>query len=119
VERFEGAHQVECYLGLVPGERSSGERQHRGPVTKTGNSRMRWLLVEGAWSILRSRGPNSEHLRQWAQRIAMRRGRSIAAVALARRLAGILYAMWRDGTDYDPDRRARGCATPAPARVAP
>jgi len=37
VERFEGAHQVECYLGLVPGEQSSGERQHRGPVTKAGN----------------------------------------------------------------------------------
>ncbi len=39
-------------------------------------------------------------LRAWAEGIAQRRGRSIAAVALARRLAGILYAMWRDGTDY-------------------
>jgi transposase len=110
VERFEGAHQVECYLGLVPSERSSGERQHRGQVTKAGNARMRWLLVEAAWGILRSSSPNAEHLRAWAERIAMRRGRSIAAVALARRLAGILYAMWRDGTVYDPQRRAQGRA---------
>src|SRR5207244_13438425 len=83
-----------------PGEQSSGERQHRGPVTKAGNPRMRWLLVEAAWCILRSRHSDTEHLRQWAERIALRRGRRIATVALARRLAGILYAMWRDGTEY-------------------
>ena len=100
VERFEGAHQVECYLGLVPSERSSGERQHKGAVTKAGNARMRWLLVEAAWSIWRSRTSNSEPLRQWAERLATRRGRRVAVVALARRLAGILYAMWRDGTEY-------------------
>jgi len=100
VERFEGAHQVECYLGLVPSERSSGERQHRGSLTKAGNARMRWLLVEAAWCIWRSRASNAEPLRQWAQRIATRRGRRVAVVALARRLAGILYAMWRDGTEY-------------------
>jgi len=117
VERFEGAHQVECYLGLVPGEQSSGERQHRGPVTKAGNPRMRWLLVEAAWCILRSRHSDTEHLRQWAERIAPRRGRRIATVALARRLAGILYAMWRDGTEYDPRRRVhpRGAQVPASA----
>jgi len=43
-------------------------------------------------------------LREWADRIAARRGRSIAAVALARRLAGILFAIWRDGTVYDATR---------------
>ena len=76
---------------------------------------MRWLLVEAAWCILRSRSSNPEHLRPWAERIAMRRGRRIATVALARRLAGILSAMWRDGTVYDPRRRARGCGTQTPA----
>jgi hypothetical protein len=43
-------------------------------------------------------------LRAWATRIAARRGRRVAAVALARRLAGNLYAMWRDGTNYQPRR---------------
>ena len=53
---------------------------------------------------MRHAHPDTADLRAWATRIAARRGRRIAAVALARRLAGILYAMWRDGTDYQPQR---------------
>ena len=106
VTRFRGAHQVEAYLGLTPREYSSGERQHRGRISKTGNVRMRYLLVEAAWRVLRSNHTEAASLRAWAEQIAQRRGRSIAAVALARRLAGILYAMWRDGTDYRAPRTA-------------
>jgi transposase len=100
VGRFRSAHQVEAYLGLTPREYSSGERQHRGRISKTGNARMRYLLVEAAWRVLRSKDAAAAPLRAWAEQVAQRRGRSIAAVALARRLAGILYAMWRDGADY-------------------
>ena len=96
VERFQRAHQVEAYLGLVPSESSSGERRQRGSLTKAGNPRVRSLLVEAAWIVLRSHTQNTEHLRRWAEDIALRRGRKIAALALARRLAGILFAMWRD-----------------------
>src|SRR6059036_241285 len=46
ITRFRSAHQFEAYFGLVPGERSSGEKRHVGPITKAGNSRVRWLLVE-------------------------------------------------------------------------
>ena len=104
VERFERAHQVEAYLGLVPREMSSGERQQKGRITKAGNSRARSLLIESAWCILRRKKLETEQLWIWADRIAKRRGKSKAAVALARRLAGILYAMWRDGTEYTPQR---------------
>ena len=107
ITRFEGPHQLESYLGLVPSEKSSGERQHRGGITKAGNTRMRYLLVEAAWSVLLSRRENTEELRRWAQRIAMRRGMKVAIVALARRLAGILFAMWRDGTTFEPRRPVR------------
>jgi transposase len=100
IDRFSGAHQVESYLGLVPSERSSGEQQRKGRITKAGNSRLRYLLVEAAWSVLLSRKESTEELRAWAQRIAMRRGMKTAIVALARKLAGILYAMWRDGTTF-------------------
>ena len=100
-ERFAGPHQVEAYLGLAPSEKSSGERQHRGGITKAGNSRARWLLVEAAWAILRSRRDDTEPLRRWAQRVALRRGMKVGIVALARKLAGILYAMWRDGSTYE------------------
>jgi transposase len=111
VTRFRSAHQVEAYLGLTPREYSSGERQHRGRISKTGNARMRYLLVEAAWRVLLSKNAAAAPLRVWAEGIAARRGRSIAAVALARRLAGILYAMWRDGTDYRaPQRTANAVA---------
>jgi transposase len=110
VERFAGAHQLEAYLGLVPRELSSGERQCRGRITKAGNGRARWLLVEAAWSILRYKKPETLALRLWADRIAVRRGKFRAAVALARRLAGILYAMLRDGSVYQPGRLGVGAA---------
>jgi len=114
-QRFHGAHEVEAYLGLVPRELSSGESQRRGRITKAGNARMRWLLVQAAVSILRCRHPQTDALRAWATRIAARRGKKIAVVALARRLAGILYAMLRDGTTYHPPavpRRAAEAAVP-------
>lgn len=101
ITRFHSAHQCEAYLGLVPGERSSGEQRRVGPITKAGNRRTRWLLVEAAWRILRSKDPESAALRAWTLTIAARRGKRIAVVALARRLAGILYAMWRDGAPYN------------------
>ena len=100
VTRFRTAHQVEGYLGLTPREYSSGERQHRGRISKTGNPRMRALLVEAGWRILHSNDPALAALRAWGEQVASRRGNCVAAVALARRLAGILYALWRDGTTY-------------------
>jgi transposase len=100
VTRFSSAHQFEAFLGLVPGERSSGEKRRIGRITKAGNARARYLLVEAGWRILRSKSPETAALRTWALKIAVRRGNRIAVVALARRLAGILYAMWRDNTPY-------------------
>jgi transposase len=105
--RFARPGQVAAYLGLVPQEHSSGERQHRGAITKAGNTRVRWLLVQAAWGIWRDRHAGSRPLRIWVQRLAARRGKRIAVVALARRLAGILFALWRDGTTFDPARGGR------------
>jgi transposase len=107
IDRICGAHAVEAYIGLVPCAFSSGERQQRGGLTKAGNPRLRWLLVEAAWSILRYRNPRTDLMREWAEQFAVRRGRRIGVVGLARRLAGILYAMWRDGTTLD-QRGANG-----------
>ena len=101
VTRFHSAHQVQAYLGLVPSEYSSGDHRARGRITKRGDARMRWLLVETAWRILRSPNPELTGLKTWALRIADRRGKRVATVALARRVAGILYAMWRDDARYD------------------
>jgi transposase len=102
--RCARAHQVEAYLGLVPREWSSGEAQRRGRITKAGQRRVRSRLVQAAVSIRRGRHPTTTALRAWTERLAARRGRFIAVVALARRLAGILYALLRDGTRYHPPR---------------
>jgi len=102
---------VAAYLGLTPREYSSGERQHRGRISKTGNARLRSLLVEAAWRVLRTKDAGAAPLRAWAEQVAARRGTSRAAVALARRLAGILYAMWRDGREYRAPRAPELAAT--------
>jgi transposase len=113
--RFRAAKQVRSYLGLVPREYSSGERQHRGRISKAGGSRARTLLVEAAWALLRWRTAKNEARYDWAMRIAARRGRARACVALARKLAGILYAMWRDRTEFDPQAIRRSVIEPVVA----
>jgi transposase len=70
--RFRDAKQVRSYLGLVPREHSSGEKQHRGRISKAGNSRARALLVEAAWALLRWKTPKTQALHEWATRIAAR-----------------------------------------------
>jgi transposase len=104
VSRFPKAHKLENYLGVVPSEWSSSERRIKEGITKRGDSRVRWLLVEAGWSILTRPRLDTFELRNWALRIAGRGGKKVAVVALARRLAGILYAMLRDNKPYDPTR---------------
>lgn len=99
VARFTDARGVTAYLGLVPKEDSSGDRQRKGRITKAGPSGLRVLLIQASWGIWRQRQRGGA-LQAWVERLAARRGRRIAVVALARRLARILYAMWRDGQNY-------------------
>jgi transposase len=99
--RFGGdPARASAFLGLVPSEDSSAERRHRGSITKVGPGELRGLLVQASWGIWRGRRLAGAALRTWAHALAARRGRRIAIVALARRLSRILYAMWRDGTDF-------------------
>lgn len=115
IARFSSAAKLCSYLGLVPREHSSGEKQQRGHITKAGNSRLRSLLVECAWGILRRAHPETDALFEWAQRVAARRGKRIAAVALARKLAGILFAMTQHARDYEPQRLRRAASAAAAA----
>jgi len=102
VSRFPNAHALQSYLGLVPGEHSSSNKKRRTGITKAGPPRVRWALTQAAWSLRRAR--KLDPLSLWAQSVEARRGKRVAAVALARRLAGVLYAIWRDGTRYEPSR---------------
>ena len=96
-ERFHCGKQIASYVGLVPAEKSSGDRRRLGHISKQGNALLRFLLVEAAQVTVRSQP-------QWRSKffhLAMRRGRKIAKVAMARKLAVHLYWMWRQGWDYD------------------
>jgi transposase len=95
-DRFQCGKQIACYLGLVPLEKSSGNQRRLGHITKQGNSLLRFLLVEAAQVTARS-------LPEWRSKyvhLTMRRGRKIAKVAMARRLAVRLYWMMRKEWNY-------------------
>jgi transposase len=95
-ERFQCGKQVGCYLGWVPVEESSGERRRLGHITKQGNSLLRFLLVEAAQV-------SSRTIPEWRSKyihLTMRRGRKIAKVAMARKLAMRLFWMMRQGWNY-------------------
>jgi transposase len=104
VSRFPNAHTLQSYLGLTPGENSSSERQLRTGITKAGPGPLRRSLVQAAVSAIRTQP--DEPMVIWASQIAARRGKFIAVVALARKIAGILFALWRDGTTYRSARSA-------------
>ena len=96
-ERFHCGKQVASYLGLVPLEESSGNRRRLGHITKQGSSILRFLLVEAAQVTVRS-------LPEWRSKyfhLVLRRGRKIAKVAMARRLAVQLFWMMRKQWDYE------------------
>ena len=107
-ERFPCGKQIASYVGLVPEEKSSGDRRRQGHISKQGNVLLRFLLVEAAQVTVRSQ-------QEWRSKffhLAMRRGRKIAKVAMARKLAVHLYWMWRQGCDYSQIKvsvRTREC----------
>lgn len=119
-KRFKNAHAVSAYLGLVPSESTTGgpSKRRLGSITKQGNPHARAMLVQAAWSILRgTRGHRDEPMCQWGARISKRRGPCVAAVAVARRLAGVLWAMCRDGTFYSPADQAQASGAGIRRRV--
>jgi transposase len=97
-ERFTRGKQIGTYVGMIPIEDSSGDKQRLGHISKQGSSLLRYLLVEAAQAATR-RNP---HWRRRYIHLAMRRHRSIAKVAMGRRLGVRLYWMWRNGCDYSP-----------------
>jgi transposase len=118
--RFATASAFMAFTGLVPSEHSSGDREHRGSITKSGNRHLRRVLVEASWSY-RHRPNVSPNLRKRMQgqgadvlascwkaqvrlharfhRVAVRRGRNKAAVAVARELSGFVWGLMVDRID--------------------
>jgi transposase len=95
-ERFACGKQIASYVGLIPCEDSSADRRRLGHISKQGNTLLRFLLVEAAQAAVR-RDPD---WRRCYTRLAMRRERRLAKVAMARKLAVGLYWMMRKEWTY-------------------
>jgi len=112
-ERFESGRQVASYFGLIPSEHSSGGRQQLGRITKQGSSFLRFLLVEAGQSAARG----DAELGRFYRRLAMRKNRALAKVAVARKLAVRLYLMLREDWNYAQLSRAVMQASPSHSGV--
>ncbi len=95
-ERFESAKQVGSYFGLIPSEASSGGKQRLGKISKQGSSFLRFLLVEAGQTAARY----DPQLKRFYRRLAARKNRGVAKVAVARKLATRMYLMLREGWTY-------------------
>jgi len=102
VQRFPSARHFASYLGLVPREYSSGVRHRLGRISKRGDACLRVLLVHGARSVLchAKKATTHDHLRTWALKLQSRSRHNKAAVALANKLARIIWAVWKNGREY-------------------
>ena len=107
-ERFPKSREVGAYLGLTPRSRESGERRPQLRITKEGDAALRRTLIQAAHYILGPFGPDTD-LRRWGLRYAESgagNAKKRAGVAVARRLAVLMLALWKSGEVYEPLRHA-------------
>lgn len=97
---YRSGRHFSASLGVVPKEHSSGGKQKMGQITKRGNEYLRRLLVQGAWSVLQHAKGSEDRLSVWAVKVQERRGKHKAVVAVANKLARIIWAMICHKTDY-------------------
>lgn len=110
--RFAKSRMVGAYLGLVPRLDQSGQIDKQLRITKHGNGYLRRLLVGCAHYILGPFGPDCD-LRTFGLKLMQRGGKNAkkrAVVAVARKLAVLLHALWRSGQQYEPKRRQQAAA---------
>jgi transposase len=114
---FHSGRHLSAWLGLVPGQHSSGGKTVLLGITKHGNRYLRTLLIHGARSALRTCGRRSDPHSRWMQQLLKRRGPNVAAVAVANKQARIMWALLRRGDRYLSERAVFGSAPSAGAVI--
>ena len=110
VHRFPSSRKLVGYSGLAPTVRSSGERTEYGSISREGRRELRGVWVQIAHLVAMDTSPASRPLRTWFNKVAKRRGKKTALVALARRLLVIAYHVLREDAVYDVARLKRKAA---------
>ncbi|WP_428332705.1 IS110 family transposase [Novosphingobium sp.] len=100
IAQFSGPREFAAFLGLVPRQNSSGGKQRLGRISKMGNAYLRKLLVVGADSVLHHRERHTDALRTWAKALLETKPFKLVAVAIANKVARIVFAMLSAQTDY-------------------
>jgi transposase len=108
--RFTSGRHFAAWLGLTPKEHTTGGRQRLGGISRAGNERLRQLLVVGAMAVIRYAKPGSKTASAWLLALLERKPRKLAAVALANKMARIVWAMMATGEGYRGSRRAAEAA---------
>lgn len=103
---FANARQVAAWIGITPGQYSSGGKTRLGHITKAGDAYLRSLLVMGARAVLASLGDKQDRFSRWAHALVERRGYWRAVVAIAAKNARVAWAMLRYGEDFRADSSA-------------
>jgi len=106
IRRFAAPKNLRGYSGLVPRVSQSGERTRIGPLVRKGNPYLRHALILAAQHVAQSKQLVGTRLRRFYSRQLARHGANPAKVALGRKLCDIIFAMLRDGTDFDLQRLA-------------
>ena len=106
--RFPSGRHFASFIGLTPRESSTGLRRRLGAISKRGDSYLRMLLIHGARSVLchAKKADTHDHLRTWALDRELSRGHNKAAVALANKMARIIWAVWTKGVPYQDNTTA-------------
>jgi transposase len=110
VHRFASSRKLVGYSGLAPTVRSSGERTQYGSISREGRRELRAVWVQIAHLVAIDKTRATRPLRTWFTKVAKRRGKKTATVALARRLLVIAYHVLHDETEYDAARLKRKAA---------
>jgi len=97
---YKSGRHFSANLGLAPKEHSSGGKQKLGGITKRGNRYLRRLLIQGAWSVVRNADKNDDRMSRWARQLVERRGKHKAVVAVANKMARIMWSMLYHQTEY-------------------
>ena len=99
---FKNGRQLAAWLGLVPGQYSSGGKTRLGGITKAGDGYLRTLLVLGAKAVLAAAKNKDDRLSRWAMALEVRRGYWKAVIAIAAKNARMAWAVLAKGENFKP-----------------
>lgn len=106
-KQFKRGRDASAWIGIVPGQHSSGGKDKLLGISKRGDAYLRTLLIHGARSVIKTCKDKDDKLSRWVQSLCSRRNKNVAAVALANKTMRMAWALLTNEADYDPNHRCK------------